>query len=279
MKHLAIVFSGLLSVFVTASAAQEPKSRIDLDVVSNSIIGGIVVARDSFSETDSQCPEDRGTLRISGTLEWIRSSEDYPRPIISNGHATMQPSTDDTQQYRIETADCRMDIAIREQIRRDRSWELLVVPKQPNASLSPEESRRELQRQLELRAKNNPRLPEDWLDRLRAAATEMSAWSSSSGTVGGTVQQSFVFEEAPQTCFEAVGDFHIDRSGIRFAFLTHLPGDLNRFAIERTDLDMNRGRLYFTRGECRFELTVSQSVFRDGEWISVPLAPAPAPKE
>jgi hypothetical protein len=32
------------------------------------------------------------------------------------------------------------------------------------------------------------------------------------------------------------------------------------------------------RGDCRFELTVSQSVLRDGHWVSLPLAPNPLPK-
>jgi hypothetical protein len=89
----------------------------------------------------------------------------------------------------------------------------------------------------------------------------------------------FPFEDRPQTCFEAASDFHIERSGIRFAFLTPLPGDLNRFVIERTDLDANRQRLYFTRGDCRFELTVNQSILRNGEWISVPLAARQSPRE
>jgi len=72
------------------------------------------------------------------------------------------------------------------------------------------------------------------------------------------------------------GDSHIESSGIRFSFLTALPGDLNRFVIEREDPDANRGRLYFMRGDCRFELTVSQSVLRDGQWVLVPLTPVSA---
>ena len=73
-------------------------------------------------------------------------------------------------------------------------------------------------------------------------------------------------------------DSHVEPSGIRFSFMTGLPGDLNRFVIERVDLDASRGRLYFTRGDCRFELTVTQSVLRNGDWVSVPLAQVPTPK-
>ncbi len=128
------------------------------------------------------------------------------------------PIDDETQRYRIETPDCQMDIAVREQVRREGAWVSLLVPRQQRPSL-PVEERRELQRQ--------------FIENLRTPK-----------------EQAFPFEDRPQTCFDAVGDFQIERSGIRFAFLTPLPGDLNRFVIERTDLDANRGRLYFTRGEC-----------------------------
>jgi hypothetical protein len=277
MNRLAIVFSGLLSVFVTASAAQEPNNRINLDVVSNSpFFPPIVAARISFAERDSKCSEDRGTLRISGgTLTLIESSADFPR--TNDGRSTISFIDDETQQYRIETADCRIDVAVREQVNRDGSWVSLLVPKLRRPSLPPEEAR-ELQRQFmeNLRTpKESTPSSRERLDRFAAAAKEMRAWSSPMGII----YHSLAFEDRPQACFEAAGDLRIERSAIQFLFLTGLPGDLNRFAIERTDLDMNRGRLYFTRGECRFELTATQSVLRDGEWISVPLAPAPPPKE
>jgi hypothetical protein len=150
------------------------------------------------------------------------------------------------------------------------------VPKQQRPSLPPEE-RREVQRQFmeNLRTpKESTPSSRDWVDRWKAATKEMHDWSSPAGTA----HWGFAFEDKPQTCFEAVGDLYIERSAIRFLFLTGLPGDLYRFVIERAELDANRQRLYFTRGDCRFELTVSQSVLRDGEWISVPLAVSPPPK-
>jgi hypothetical protein len=277
MKHRTIVFSGLLSVFVTASAAQEPSDRINLDVISNSPISTIVVARISFAERDSKCPDDHQTLRISeGRLAWVKSSTES-RPPTRHWRATIMPLDDDTQAYRIESQDCRMDIAVREQVQRDGSWVSLLVPKQQRPSLPPEE-RRELQRQF----MENLRAPEesmpssrDWVDRWKAATKEMRAWSSPAGTV----RWAFAFEDKPQTCFEAVGDLYIESSAIRFLFLTGLPGDLNRFVIERTNLGANRQRLYFSRGDCRFELTASQSILRDGAWVSVPLAPTAPPKE
>jgi hypothetical protein len=105
-----------------------------------------------------------------------------------------------------------------------------------------------------------------------AAFKELIPWQGVS-----SLPWSFYFEDRPETCFEGVGNFHIERSELRFSFLisflTGLPGNLNRFVIERTDLDANRRRLYFTHGDCRFELTISQSVLRGGEWILVSLAP------
>jgi hypothetical protein len=279
MNNRTIVFSGLLSVFVTASAAQEPNSRINLDVLSNSPIPPIVVARISFAEEDSQCPEDRGQLRISGgTLALIRPIPTDPRP-TSDWRLTAQATDDETQQYRLATSACQMDIAVRQQVRREGSWEPLLVPKQQRPSV-PVEDRRELQRQF-IENLRTPKEPSpsirEMVDRQTAATKERLAWGISG--FAPFMRMAFAFEDRPQVCFEALGDFHVERSGVRFSFLTPLPGDLNRFVIESANLDANRGRLYFTRGDCRFELTISQSVLRDGEWISVPLALTTPPKQ
>jgi hypothetical protein len=83
----------------------------------------------------------------------------------------------------------------------------------------------------------------------------------------------FSFDNKPQTCFEATGYYEIGREGVIFSFLTGLPGNVNQFVVERTDLDAIRSRLSFTRDDCRFELTVSQAVLRHGRWFSLPLAP------
>ena len=50
------------------------------------------------------------------------------------------------------------------------------------------------------------------------------------------------------------------------------PFDLNRFVMERVDPDNNHGRLYFTRGDCRWEITIGKLVLREGEWVALPLA-------
>jgi hypothetical protein len=272
----AILVCCFLCVSIAASAAQEPNRRVNLDVVSNAPIPPIVVARVSFAEGDSRCPEERGELRISsGVLALIRPVPPDPRP-TSDWIMTAQPTDDETHQYRLATSACQMDIAVRQQVRREGLWEPLLVPKQVRPSV-PVEERSELQRQFieNLRKEPSPSILE-MVDRQMAADKERLAW----GTDGFApyMRIALGFEDRPQVCFEALGDFHVERSGVRFSFLTPLPGDLNRFVIESANPDANRGRLYFTRGDCRFELTISQSILRDGDWILVPLALTPPSK-
>jgi hypothetical protein len=47
---------------------------------------------------------------------------------------------------------------------------------------------------------------------------------------------------------------------------------LNRFIIERVEIDDDHSRLHFSRGDCRFELTVGKSVRQDDQWVAVPVA-------
>jgi hypothetical protein len=169
-----------------------------------------------------------------------------------------------------------MNIAVRQQVRRDGSWTSLLVPRGQRPSV-PLEERREIERQFSenvLEPRERTQAEKESVERMRAALKVWHTAGSLNLSVG-TVSKSYLFDDEPQTCFEAAGDYQIERTGIIFSFLTGFPGDLNRFVIERTDLDANRSRLYFMRGDCRFELTVSQSVLRDGQWVSLPLAPSP----
>jgi hypothetical protein len=280
MNYCAILLCWVLFLRATVSFAQEPSGRIDLDVVSGSPTPTLFVARIAFVEGDSLCPEDRGNLRISrGTLTQIRMTSPADPRLNSNGRVTIAPIDDETQQYQIESPNCRMNIAVRQQVRRDGSWTPLLVPRAQRPS-APLQERREIERQFSenlLEPREVTPAEKERAERF-GAAHKARYTAGSLGVSVGTLSMGFPFDDRPQTCFEAAGDYQIERTGIIFSFLTGLPGDLNRFVIERTDLDANRSRLYFVRGDCRFELTVSQSVLRDGQWVSLPLAPSPLPK-
>jgi hypothetical protein len=281
MIYQTILCCGFVCALVTGSAAQAPGGRVDLDVVSGSSSPRFVVGSVAFAEGDSSCPEEHGTLRIfKGVLTQLRMRIANDPQSTSKGRATKKPTDDETQQYRIEGPTCRMDINVREQVRHDGTWTSLLVPRVERPSI-PLAERSEIQRQFleNLRTPKEPKEQtqlQELIERRRAAEKELRAMGNLRVNVG-SLSWPFAYENTPQVCFEAVGDYRIDRTGFTFSFLTGLPGDLNRFVIERTDLDANRSRLYFMREDCRFELTVSQSVLRDGRWIPLALAPIPPP--
>jgi hypothetical protein len=76
-----------------------------------------------------------------------------------------------------------------------------------------------------------------------------------------------------QDCFEAAGTYLIDQRGVTLLFPTDLGGELNRFFIERLDVDADHSTLYLSRGSCRVGFTISASISRDGSWIPLPIAP------
>jgi len=76
-----------------------------------------------------------------------------------------------------------------------------------------------------------------------------------------------------QDCFEAVGTYLIDQGGVTLLFPTDLGGELNRFFIERVDVDAWHSTLYLSRGSCRVGFTVSASTLREGSWVPLPIAP------
>ena len=86
------------------------------------------------------------------------------------------------------------------------------------------------------------------------------------------------FEGAPPNCFQAVGEFDLNAKGLALSFPTNLPGDLNRFVIERADIDPYHARLYLVRDGCRFELSISKSVLHGDQWVPIPVAAIPPPR-
>jgi hypothetical protein len=176
--------------------------------VSGSPIPGVFVARILFVESDSLCPEDRGNLRISGgTLTQIRILLPADRRLNSNGRGTIQPIDDETQQYRIESPNCRMNITVRQQVRRDGSWTSLLVPggQRPGVPL---DERREIQRQFNenvLKPKELAPAEKERAERLGTLLKTLHTAGSLSISLG-TLRMGFPFDDRPQTCFEAAGD-------------------------------------------------------------------------
>jgi hypothetical protein len=97
------------------------------------------------------------------------------------------------------------------------------------------------------------------------AGNLLQGWTATFKSVVG-------FEEA-KDCFDAVGTFQIDQSGVTLLFPAGLAGELNRFFIERVDVDADHSTLYLSRGSCRVGFTISASTFREGSWAPLPIAP------
>jgi hypothetical protein len=198
--------------------------------------------------------------------------------------STMSPIDDETFQHRVTLPDCRMDVAIRHQVSRDGAWTSQLIGREQRPSV-PVEERRTLERQrLDLERQERDNLRASLARALgEAHAKQMMEVRPGYHQELDTKRQAFFFDGAPPKCFRAGGFYRVERAAIVFSFqITQLPDflagrtsvldDLNRFVIELSDLDENRSRLHFSRGNCRWELTISQSVLQNGEWHALPLA-------
>jgi hypothetical protein len=287
-----------LGMLTTAALAQEPTGRIDLDAVSEGQFPFFVAATIPFVDTDSQCPERRETLRFSeGILRLVdflpagvavvgpsgekifgRGPANAARHSGPSWQETSKPGDDHTWRLDMLAPNCRMDIDIRQQVRRENGWISLRLPLEESEILL-----REMQQRLrETIEKGRP--PRELTPREKEALDRMRRSLNARSTAGAlgdaaTGVRGVGFRDRPPTCVEALGDYQINQKGVVFSFFTPLPGDLNRFVMERVDPDPSHGRLYFTRGDCRWELTISRSVLRDDEWVALPLAPVRAKRD
>lgn len=84
--------------------------------------------------------------------------------------------------------------------------------------------------------------------------------------------------EGMHGCFEAVGNYKIDQRGVTISFTTGLMGELNRFVIERVDVDDNHSKLFLFRGSCRVEFVIGASTLLNGSWVPLNIAFAPSKK-
>ena len=276
----AILFCLVLSI-ESAASAQQSQNRIDLNVdgaaplppgaASPPAIAGI-----AFRPADVVCPEEHGTIEIrSGQIYLTRiNSENQAR---SNklpgdglgGRFHAKPLDDETYQYEIGNEQCRLVLQVRLQTQRDGEWQPVLLPYWSRPSVSKEE-RSARARQLRNffnehrgrgKAESQPRPPPP-------PGPQML------GDVSGSVEGFFfagLSEATLADCFQAVGTYEVNQEGVFFTFLRALPGNVNRFAIERNDINNYQGRLYFVQGGCRVQITTSGSWKYNFEWAPLVL--------
>ena len=262
----------LFNVSIGYGRAEQASTRIDLSAQHRlQSFYGIVFG---FVGSTPACPEDRRSLVVSNGVLKLFSPRFPPfEPPIFRSGIKADPIDDTTYRYQFAKPACRMDIDIRDQVRVDDQWKSLTVREDHRPSLPPdarEEAARnrvaDLVKKAEAEAKQDPMSGEDIVGALRG--TGPRRWT------GTTIDFGFPFEAAPQPCMDVLGEYRIARSSFAMAFLAPLPGGLNTFVLEGSDLDPSHGRIYLTKDDCRFEFTISQSVLHDGQWIALPLRPA-----
>jgi hypothetical protein len=274
MKFRLVMVTGLVLAWAGAAVAQQPGGRIDLDRFAEEVTR-LVSVRAAFEEGPEVCPEDRTLLTISnGRLSQLRHN---PPPPTRWRRLEGKTIDDETHRHQYVTDECRFDLLVRMQVLRDGSWASLSVPRLNRPSLSAEEKKNALDEFWESARRGSESLsPEERKERQdRFFERQRMGWSM--GRLS-TTRMGFGFEGAPPNCFQAVGEFDLSPKGLALSFPTNLPGDLNRFVIERADVDQYHARLYLVRDDCRFELSISKSVLHGDQWVAVPLAAIPPPR-
>jgi hypothetical protein len=271
MSYRTILFCSFLCGVATASSAQEPSGRVDLDLMASIPGSQLVVGRVAFTETAAACPHEFGTLRFrsDGGIAHLMA---FGFLLTADGRWGTTELDDETYRHRVATDTCRVDVDIGEQVRRDNVWTSVLLPRMRRPSLSAEE-RSEAERHYRDSLLDRPDpIPLTEFGRYVDARNARGTVGSLRQGVGGTIREGLGFDGA-QPCFDAVGDYLIDQRGVAFQFVTNLPGELNRFLMERVDIDDGHSRIYLTRGDCRFELTISAAVLSGDQWVPRSIAP------
>jgi hypothetical protein len=271
----------LILNFVSAASAQQSRNRIDLDVgeaaplpqgaASPSTILGI-----AFRPADVVCPEEHGTIEIrSGQIYLSRiNSQNRARSSTLPGNSIgdpfqTKPLDDETYQYEIGNEQCRLVLHVRLQTRRNGEWQPAFLPYWSRPSISNEERSAHGRELMNLFKEHRERGKAEPQSRPPLPPSPQML-----GDVSGT-GEAFFFEAPPEArladCFQAVGAYEVGQDGVFFTFLRALPGNLNRFAIERNDINSHQGRLYFVQDGCRVQIMTSGSWRYNSEWAPLTL--------
>lgn len=208
-------------------------------------------------------PRETGLFRIrpDGALTDIAAVMAGPSPGFAVD-PTAGPD-DFTYRRRMEADTCRIDLDIGQQQRVNGEWVPLVYPlaKGPGVNeRTPSHETAPIVRSPAERAE----IDRDEQASAHAGNLRQGLSSTFKTTVGF---------EGSKDCFEAVWIFQVEQHGVTFLFPAGLKAELNRFFIERVDVDADHSTLYLSRGSCRFGFTISASVSRDGSWVPLPIAP------
>jgi hypothetical protein len=262
----------LFSVSIGHSPAEQASTRIDLSAQHRlQSFYGIVFG---FEGSHSDCPEDRRTIAVSkGTLKVFSLRLPPFEPPIFRTRIKADPIDDTTYRYQFAKAACRMDIDIRDQVKVDDQWKSLLVREDRRPSLPPEVRQEvtkkrvaDLLKKAEAEAKENPIADMDIVGAIRG--TGPRRWTGATSSMG------FPFDQAPQSCMDVLGEYRIASNSFAMAFFAPLPGELNTFVLEGSELDGSHARIYLTKDDCRFEFTISQSVLHYGQWTALRLRQA-----
>jgi hypothetical protein len=264
MLRTSNVIAALL-MMALSSAAQAQKSSGYMDLNEKSRLPGtqLVVFRVMFSETEAICPRQTGIFRIAsdgGVTDIVAALRGFSRDWRMDATAA---ADDFTYRRRVALDSCSIDIDIGEQQQRNGEWIPLVYP----YARGPEAIRESVRKT-------------DDYPPFSPAEIEALNRDFEAGALAGNLRQGVtatfkdaVGFEGARDCFDAVGTYLIDQSGVVLLFPTGLGGQLNRFVAERVDVDPEHGTLYLSRGSCRVGFTISASISREGAWVALPIAP------
>jgi len=215
-----------------------------------------------ISKTDTVCPQQAGMIRIDaqGGVRDVVIALALPGSRDWTIETTAADADDFSFKRRLATDSCRIDIDVSKQQQRNGEWVPLSKQpsERPNDDLAPKIN--------DSAAGSSAENVFDRYNRARA-----SAGSLRQGVLG--ILRNSLWRGELQDCFEAVGTYLIDQGGVTLLFPTDLGGELNRFFIERVDVDAEHSRLYLSRGSCRVGFTVSASTLREGSWVPLPIVP------
>lgn len=261
----------IAALFVLAHSpavlAQKSSGHMDLNDLSPILGTRLAIFRVIFSKTDVLCPQETGLFGIGpdGAITDIVA-------IMGNANPGPEYDTNPTAapdgftfRRRLEAESCRIDIDIGEQQRRNGEWVPLASP----PAITPEALDEIVRLRMKAAPVARPPSEREALDRDNEASKNAGRLCQG---LTATIK-SYVGFVGAKDCFDAIGIFQIDRSGVTLVFPAGLEGELNRFFIERVDGDADHSTLYLSRGSCRVGFTISAAISREGVWVPLPIAP------